>query len=316
MSTGAHSALLIAGPTASGKTALALHAAARLDGEIINADSMQVYEGLRLLTARPSEDELAAAPHHLFGHVDPARRYSTGEWTREALACMEEIRGRGRTPVLVGGTGLYFTALTEGLADIPDIPDAARERAAAVEAQGLDALRAEAERIDAEAAARIQGADRQRLRRVVEVGYATGRALTAFQAETTPLLDRDAWRGVVLAPERSALYARIERRFDRMMQDGAIDEARLIAGRGLAPDLPAMKALGLPPLIAHLDGEMPLVEAVERAKRDSRRYAKRQMTWTRNQMAGWDRIEALDPAEAAQALDGLLARSPDAAPAR
>ena len=312
MSAGAHSALLIAGPTAAGKTALALHAAKRLDGEIINAVSMQVYEGLRLLTARPSEEELSAAPHHLFGHVDPSQRYSTGEWTREALACMEEIRARGRTPVLVGGTGLYFTALTEGLADIPDIPTAVRERAAALEAEGVEALRAEAERIDAMAAARIQGADRQRLRRVVEVGYATGRAITAFQAETRPLLAPDAWRGVVLAPDRSALYARIEARFDRMMQEGAMDEARLFAARDLAADLPAMKALGLPPLIAHLDGALSLSEAIELAKRDSRRYAKRQMTWARNQMAGWDRIESLDPDEAATALDGLL----DPAPAR
>ena len=291
------SPVLIAGPTASGKTALAIALARALDGEIINADSMQLYDGLSVITARPSKAELAAAPHHLFGEIDPSRRYSVGDWLGDAQRLIDEIAARGRTPILAGGTGLYFTALTIGLADIPEIGEAARAHAEKLEAEGVDQLRAEAERLDPDAAAQIMGGDRQRLRRVVEVFEETGRPLSQWREATRPALDR--WRGLVIEPERDALYARIEARFDAMMAGGALEEAGGFAARGLDPDLPAMKALGLPPLLAHLRGEAGLEEAIETAKRDSRRYAKRQLTWMRNQFPVWGRVRSLDPDEAA-----------------
>jgi tRNA dimethylallyltransferase len=300
-------ALLIAGPTAAGKTALAIAAAERLDGEIVNADSMQIYDGLHLITARPTAAETARIPHHLFGVADPAERWSVGRWSEAALAACSDIRERGKIPVLVGGTGLYFNALTVGLAPVPEIGDAARERVVALLAEGgLTALVDEARRLDPAAAARVAPADRQRLQRIVEVGYETGRPLSDFQAGTTPLLPPGSWQGVVIEPDREALYARIEARFDMMMAAGALDEVAAFAARGLDPDLPAMKALGVPPLMAHLRGELSREEAVDTAKRDSRRYAKRQLTWFRNQTASWPRITSLDPARARDALAAIL----------
>lgn len=300
-------ALLIAGPTAAGKTDLAIAAAERLDGEIVNADSMQIYEGLHLITARPSAEETARVPHHLFGVADPAQRWSVGRWAEAALAAIAEICARGHVPILVGGTGLYFNALTVGLAPVPEIGEAARIRAAALlEAGGPEALAQEARRVDPVSAARVEPADRQRLLRIVEVGYETGQALSHFHAGTAPLLPEGSWRGVVIEPDRETLYARIDARFDRMMADGALEEVRAFMARGLDPDLPAMKALGVPPLMAYLRGEMSLEEAVETARRDSRRYAKRQLTWFRNQTASWPRIVSLDPAGARDALAALI----------
>ena len=300
-------AWLIAGPTAAGKTALAIAAAQRLQGEIINADSMQIYAGLHLITARPSAEEAAQVPHHLFGVADPAERWSVGRWSEAALALMADIRSRGRTPILVGGTGLYFNALTVGLAAVPEIGPEARQRTADLEAQGgLDALRDKAQALDPIAAARIQGADRQRLIRIVEVGLETGRPLSEFQTQTRPLLPEGSWRGLVIEPDRDALYARIDQRFDRMLDAGALDEVRAFADRDLDPDLPAMKALGVPPLMAYLCGETGFDAAVELAKRDSRRYAKRQLTWFRNQTASWPRITSLEPEAAQRALETLL----------
>lgn len=300
--------LLIAGPTAAGKTALALAAANQLDGEIINADSMQVYEGLHLITARPSDDEVAHAPHHLFGTVDPAARFSVGEWIAAAVPLIDQIRDRGRTPIIVGGTGLYYLALTKGLAPVPEIDAASRERAERLIAeQGLDGLRQQAETFDPEATARIKPADRQRLQRIVEVGYATGEALSSFHKETHPLLPEGGWRGIVIEPDREALYARIDRRFDLMLEAGALEEVEAFMHRELDPDLPAMKALGVPPLMAFLRGEISREEAVELSKRDSRRYAKRQLTWFRNQHGEWNRIQHLDADAARAALVDRLA---------
>jgi tRNA dimethylallyltransferase len=288
--------LLIAGPTAAGKTALAIAAAQRLDGEIINADSMQIYDGLHLITARPAAEETLAAPHHLFGTIDPSVRWSVGEWADAVLPLIDQVRGRGRLPVLVGGTGLYFNALTKGLAPVPEIDDASRSRAAALSIDvGLEGLRAEAARLDPVSAARVKPSDRQRLTRIVEVGYATGKALSAFHAETQPLLPKDAWTGVVIEPDRTALYERINLRFDRMLEIGALEEVREFAALDLDPSLPASKALGVPPLMAHLRGELSLDDAIVLAKRDSRRYAKRQLTWFRNQHAEWARVRSLDP---------------------
>lgn len=287
--------LLLAGPTASGKTALSLAAARALDAEIVNADSMQVYDRLAILSARPGPEEMEDVPHHLFGVIDPSVRCSVGRWAQLALETIDQLRARGKRAVFVGGTGLYFKALTEGLAPAPDIPSAIRAAVTAdLERFGLEALRAEALQHDPSGAAGIEPGDRQRLQRIVEIGRATGRALSEIQAATVPLIAPDAWRALVISPPRAALYARIEQRFDAMMKAGALDEARSIAALELSPDLPAMKAVGLPSLLAYLRGELALDEAVEIAKRDSRRYAKRQFTWFSNQHPGWPRIESLD----------------------
>lgn len=308
--------LILAGPTASGKTALSLHAAHRLKGEIVNADSMQVYEGLPLISAQPSAQERAAAPHHLFGVIDPAERCSVGRWAALALEAIEAIHTRGAVPIFVGGTGLYFKALLEGLAPVPDIPATVSDQVDDLFASGgLDALREEADRLDPVASARISEGDRQRLMRVIAVARTAGKPLSELQDDTRPLLDPAMVQGVVIQPDRSALYARIERRFDTMTEAGALSEARAIAGRSLSPDLPAMKAVGLPPLLAHLEGEITLEAAIETAKRDSRRYAKRQYTWFSNQHGAWPRITALDPAAQQRELDAILTQAfPETAP--
>ena len=299
--------LLIAGPTAAGKTALAIEAAKQLDGEIINADSMQIYEGLPIITACPDVAEQAAAPHHLFGTVDPALRWSVGEWSHAALALVDEVRLRGRTPILVGGTGLYFNALTIGLAPVPEISADTRARATALlENEGLEALREEAFRQDPVSAEKIKPADKHRLMRLVEVGWQTGRPLSDFHAETTPLLGEQAWQGIVIEPERSLLYDRINQRFDRMLAAGALDEVAAFAERKLDPRLPAMKALGVPQLLAHLAGELSLEEAGDLSKQESRRYAKRQMTWFRNQLSSWARLTSPEKSTAVQALTAIL----------
>lgn len=299
--------LLLGGPTASGKTALALYAARRLDAEIINADSLQVYDGLRVLTARPALQETASLPHHLFGVMDPGERCSVGRWTRLAVDLIADIRARGRRIVLAGGTGLYFKALLDGLAPAPDIPAEIQDAVDALYASGgVEALRAEAERLDPAGAARVEAGDRQRLMRLICVARASGRPLSELHGETRPLIDPACALGVAILPDRAALYARIEARFDAMMADGALDEARALAARGLAPDLPAMKAVGLPPLLDHLAGHITREAAIETARRDSRRYAKRQFTWFSNQHPDWARITSLDPQAACAELDALL----------
>ena len=304
------SILFLAGPTASGKTALALHAARRLDGEIVNADSMQVYDGLQIIAAQPGEPERAAAPHHLFGVLDPSERCSVGRWAAMALERIGDIKTRGRTPILVGGTGLYFKALLDGLAPAPEIPEAVQGQVQALyDAGGLDALRGEAERLDPAAAENIAHGDRQRLMRVIAVALAGGQSLSELQADTKPLIDPASACGVALNPDRAALYARIEARFDQMVAAGALEEARALAARDLDPSLPAMKAVGLPPLLAHLSGAIDLETAVETAKRDSRRYAKRQVTWFSNQHPGFARIASLDPDDQRGELDRILAQA-------
>jgi tRNA dimethylallyltransferase len=288
--------LFLAGPTASGKTALSLHAARALNGEIVNADSMQVYAGLDIIAAQPGPEEKAAAPHHLFAQIDAGERCSVGRWARLALERIQDITARGRTAILVGGTGLYFKALTDGLAPAPDIPGEINDAVQALyERGGLEALREEAEAADPLGAARIKAGDRQRLMRIIAVKRASGAALSDLQAETAPLVDRERWRGVVIRPPRDTLYERIEARFDRMLAAGALGEVRALAARELDPALPAMKAVGVPPLLDHLAGHIELETAIEIAKRDSRRFAKRQFTWFSNQHPGWARIESLDP---------------------
>ncbi|WP_019961260.1 tRNA (adenosine(37)-N6)-dimethylallyltransferase MiaA [Woodsholea maritima] len=299
--------VLIAGPTASGKTALAIHAAEALDGEIVNADSMQVYDGLNLITARPSVDELAAAPHHLFGVIDPGIRCSVGHWLSLAQDKITDITARGKVAIVVGGTGLYFKSLTQGLAPAPDIPDAIKAKSHALyEAQGIEGLRAEAEKYDRDAAARILGNDPQRLLRVIEIGWVTGQSLTQIQNNTAPVIARERWRGIVIEPDRAALYARIDARFRLMMTGGALEEVEAILARNLDPQLPAMKAVGVPQLRAYLAGDMTLEAAIADAQMESRRYAKRQYTWFRNQHGDWDRITSLDPGEARAQCEALI----------
>jgi tRNA dimethylallyltransferase len=287
---------LIAGPTASGKSALALRLARATGGEIVNADSMQLYADLRLLTARPSPDEEAQAPHHLFGIADAADGWSTGRWLRAALQAMDEIAARGRPAVVVGGTGLYFRALTGGLAEIPAVPPEVRDQAQAdYEALGEGAFRARLALADPAAAARIAANDRQRLVRAWEVLAATGTALSDWQARTDPALPPGAWRGLALQPPREALYARCDARLAAMVEAGVMDEVAALAARGLDPDLPLMKAVGLREFAACLRGELTADQALEAARRETRRYAKRQMTWVRRQMADWPGVAGLDP---------------------
>ncbi len=279
------------GPTASGKSALALALAGAIGGEIVNADSMQVYRDFRVLTARPTLADEAQAPHHLYGHVDAGELYSTGRWLAEALAAIAAIRSRARTPIIVGGAGLYFKALTQGLAQMPaidaDLRAALRKRAAR---EGAPALYAELARRDPLTAARLEPNDAPRILRALEVLETTGESIGVLQAATKPKLAREDWVGLALTPDRAALYGAIDARFEAMLAAGALDEVRAFAARGLDASLPAMKAHGAPALMAHLRGELPLAEAAAIAQRDTRRYAKRQFTWIGGQMAGWERV--------------------------
>ena len=286
---------LIAGPTASGKSALALRLAELTGGEIVNADSMQLYRDLRLLTARPSAEEEARAPHHLFGSADAADAWSVGRWRAAAVAVLRKIAMRGGTAIVVGGTGLYFKALTEGLADLPPTPAAVRAQAAQdFAALGEPAFRARLAERDPAAAARIERGDAQRLKRAWEVWAATGVALSAHQARTEPTLGSGAWRGVALDPPRAALYRRCDARLAAMLGAGALDEVAALAARGLDPALPLMKAVGFREIAAHLRGETTLAEALAAAQQETRRYAKRQSTWLRGQMADWPRLCEID----------------------
>jgi tRNA dimethylallyltransferase len=283
--------LLIAGPTASGKSALALRVAERTGAEIVNADALQLYRDLRLISARPTPEEEARAPHHLFGVADAADGWSVGRWLKAAASALDEICGRQRPAIVVGGTGLYFKALTEGLAEIPPVPAAVRQAVAArYDAMGEPAFREALAARDPVAEARIGPSDRQRLVRAYEVHEASGRALSDWQADTVPALARGSWRAVALEPERDALYARCDARLQAMVVGGALQEAAALMARGLDPALPAMKAVGLRELASHAAGERSLADAIALAQQETRRYAKRQMTWLRNQTPDWPRL--------------------------
>jgi len=298
--------VLIAGPTASGKSALAMTLAREFGGVIVNADSMQVYRDLRVLTARPTPEEEASVPHRLYGHVDGAVNYSAMRYAAEVAALLAELRQSGGLPILVGGTGLYFKALTEGFSAMPPVPDAVRaafrER---VEGVATEALHAELAGRDPEMAARLRPSDRMRIMRAIEVHLATGRSLAAFQGarEPGPLAGGGTLR-LFVSPEREAVRAAIDRRFVTMMEQGALGEVEALRARRLDPLLPVMRAHGVPGLIAHLDGLMSLDEAIARGQADTRAYAKRQMTWFRHQMQGW---EAVAPHAALAVARGRLA---------
>ena len=297
--------ILIAGPTASGKSALALALAQKRGGAIINADSMQVYRDLRVITARPTPQEEARVPHRLYGHVDAGENFSVGRWCIEVAAALAAARREARTAIIVGGTGLYFNALTRGLAEVPPIPAEIR---AAVRARlagdGVAALHSELARHDAAAAARLMPGDRSRITRALEVVLATGRSLFEWHEEGKPaVLDPALAAKVFLMPERDELLRRIDARFDAMIAAGAIEEVRALAARGLDPDLPAMKAHGVPWLVRHLRGQISLADAAEGSKRDTRQYTKRQATWFRNQLADFVWV---DPGTALAAVESQL----------
>jgi tRNA dimethylallyltransferase len=281
-------AILIAGPTASGKSALALALAEVVGGTIVNADSMQVYRDLRVITARPTPEEEARAPHRLYGHVDAAENYSVGRWLADVAPALDEVRLSGRVPILTGGTGLYFKALTRGLSNVPPVPQDVRASVRRrMETEGPAALHAELARRDPSSAT-LKPNDRTRIARALEVLEATGRPLSQWHDQgLPPLLDAARAVKVFLAPERPELRRRIDARFDAMLTAGALDEARVLISRRLDPLLPAMKAHGVPWLIRHLDGEITLAQAAEGGKNDTRRYTKRQFTWVRHQLADW-----------------------------
>jgi tRNA dimethylallyltransferase len=301
-------AVLIAGPTASGKSALALAIAERIGGVVVNTDSMQVYRDLAIITARPSAAEMARVPHLLYGHVDAAENYSAGRFVQDAAAALEQARAERRIPVFAGGSGLYFKALTCGLAAIPQVPPEVRQAVRArLEASGPAALHEELARRDPVAATQLRPADRTRIARALEVVEATGRSITDWRREgLPPLLDIARIAKIFLAPERAVLYRRIDARFDAMLSAGALDEVRALAARHLDPLLPAMKAHGVPWLIRHLAGELSLAAAAAEAKKDTCHYAKRQFTWFRHQLGDWPQI---DPAGAREALMREIDRS-------
>jgi tRNA dimethylallyltransferase len=295
-------AILIAGPTASGKSAAALALAERLGGTVINADSMQVYRELRVLTARPSAAEESRVPHRLYGTIPASEAFSVGRWLDEAKAAIAEARAAGRVPILIGGTGLYFKALLEGLAPVPEIPIELRahwrERS---ERLGAEELHRELAARDPGMAAKLKPSDPQRIVRALEVIDATGVSLLEWQgAPAAAGVDEASAVKLLVAPEREPLYAAIDDRFDRMVEEGAIEEVQDLVALDLPDSLPAMRAHGVRELRAYLAGESSLEEAKSKAKTESRRYAKRQMTWARRYMADWDWFPG--PAEAIAAL--------------
>lgn len=299
--------ILIAGPTGSGKSALAMALATQLDGVIINADSQQVYAEWRVLTARPTPAEEAEIPHLLYGHVSIAEAYSVGRWLGEVTATLASCGAGPKHPrraIITGGTGLYFRALTQGLAAIPPVPPEIRAAGEARLAEaGPDALIAELTARDPETIATLDLANPRRVLRAWEVLEASGTGLAAWKAQTPPpLLPLEAAHAIALAPEREWLYPRLDRRFDQMIEQGALDEVAEVMALALPSSLPGTRATGAPELAACLAGKLSRDEAVAKAKMETRRYAKRQLTWIRNQMKGW---AVLDPADASLANQAL-----------
>ncbi|MEP1229399.1 MAG: tRNA (adenosine(37)-N6)-dimethylallyltransferase MiaA, partial [Litorimonas sp.] len=270
------------------------------NGEIVNADALQVYAQLSILSARPNDDEMQQIPHHLYGCVDGHTRYSTGAWLRDVQPVILDILARGKTPIITGGTGLYFKALTEGLADIPRIsPQVSARVQKLLDEQGVSVLRGECEACDPVATARIVGDNPHRLMRVLSVFWQSGKALSDWQLQTRPIVPSRYVRCAVLMPDREGLYDKINKRYAAMVDNGGVDEARYVMGLGMSDKLPMMKAIGLPPLLQylrkdkHMDGDLSagdLKEALAQSQQDTRRFAKRQMTWFRNQTPDWPKL--------------------------
>jgi tRNA dimethylallyltransferase len=283
--------IALTGPTASGKSAAAIAIAQKFDGVIINADAMQVYRELSIVTARPTPDDMAAAPHRLYGMLPAAERCNAGRWRDLALPEIAAVQASGKLPILAGGTGLYLEALTKGLAPVPPIPDAIRAAARARhDALGAEAFHAELAQRDPEIASRLAPGDSQRMLRAWEVHEATGQSLAAFHRRTdeAPTVGLTT---LLLMPPRQILYAAIDARCVRMLDHGALDEVRALMALNLPPGLPALKSVGVPELAAHLRGELDRATALSRFQQASRNYAKRQMTWFRNRLRGvqtWD----------------------------
>nr|WP_156122332.1 tRNA (adenosine(37)-N6)-dimethylallyltransferase MiaA [Aureimonas altamirensis] len=288
-------AILIAGPTASGKSKLAVDLARSHGGVVVNADSMQIYDGLRILTARPTESDMGGIPHRLYGYADPSAPYSTGMWLTEVERVLQEIRAAGAVPVFVGGTGLYFRALTQGLDDMPAIAPELRAALRARHAEeGPGRMHEALGALDPQAAARLRPTDSQRILRALELVMTTGRPLATLQeGKGRPLLADAGLRRIVLAPDRAVLRDRIARRFEAMMAEGAREEALRFARRPGALDHSAGQAIGLAELLAAERGDMAPHAAVERAVVRTRQYAKRQETWFRNQFGpDWERLKS------------------------
>ncbi|MEM8743444.1 MAG: tRNA (adenosine(37)-N6)-dimethylallyltransferase MiaA [Pseudomonadota bacterium] len=289
-------AILIAGPTASGKSDAALALAEKLDGIVINADSKQVYRDLRVLSARPSAEDEARAPHALYGFVPSETAYSVGQWLEDVARAISQAQAEGRTPIIAGGSGLYFKALLEGLSPVPDIPEGVRTRwrdAANTNtpAELHDLLR---ER-DPGMADQLRPSDPQRIVRALEVVDATGQSLAEWQQKSgSPILDADEAARIFVTRPREELYARINARFDTMLSHGALEEVEALVAKDLDPDLPVMRAHGVRPLMQVLSGATTREEAIEQVKTETRRYAKRQETWAKSNMISWKRIEKKD----------------------
>lgn len=291
----APSAILIAGPTASGKSALALALAERFDGTIINADSMQIYKDLRILSARPSSEDEARIPHVLYGHVGADEAYSAGHYAKDVSNALDQVRASNRVPIIVGGTGLYFTVLLEGLSPVPEIDSEIRGKwRAAGLTQDAEALHKTLGKTDPEMAARLKPGDRQRIVRALEVIEQTGRSLAQWQAEPgTPVLpDRDRLLKLVVAPPREVLHQRANARFEAMMSGGAVEEVRALMARNLDPGLLILRALGVKPISAWLRGEIARDEAIASGQAETRQYIKRQTTWLRKNMMSWKWLSA------------------------
>ena len=283
--------VFIAGPTASGKSAWAIELAKTVNGEIINADAMQVYEDLQILSARPTFSEMQGVPHHLFGHIAGNIRYSTGQWLREVQPVILDCLAREVVPILVGGTGLYFKALLEGLVKVPAISQDVFENVKTIlENEGIASLRDEALRIDPRATARILGDDPQRLSRIVSVYRETGKPLSEWQSETRPIIPKQFCKCAVLIPDRSALYERINTRFENMITSGGLNEAKSVFAKNYDNSLPIMKAIGVRQLQGYFAGDTNLDDSIALASRDTRRFAKRQLTWFRGQARNWQEI--------------------------
>jgi tRNA dimethylallyltransferase len=298
-------AILIAGPTASGKTALALQLAKEINGAIINADAMQVYRDLRILTARPTPAEEKSAPHFLFGHVDASENYSVGRWINDLSAVLHQLKETAQTPILVGGTGLYFKSALLGISEIPQVPEAIRHEIRR-QAAGKDAqkLHAELTVLDPLTAEKLKPSDPQRILRALEVFIATGKPLVSFQGpRATSVLEGLNCAGFFLSPDRDWLRKRIDDRFDEMIGEGALDEVRALEARRLDPSLPCMRAHGVPHLIAYLNAKSSLTESIELGKGDTRRYTKRQFTFARHQLP---QFSWLSPETAFEAISARL----------